>query len=348
MIEPPRLGPPHKLSFFNLPSNPVRQVVTVDLSTCVLGDLTGQVSCWGNGGYGLLGSGSTASVYTLAGSSPIQFSQPTITVTQISGMSGHICALFTNKRVRCWGYNGAGQLGQDSTRGWIGYGDADMASIGFVSFSDMTATVSSVSAGGSFSCALFASPLGRIICWGGGTGFAPAPAVPTLPFITFNSTDAALSVSTGMEHVCATFSPGRIRCWGRLGPFNTPRTLAVQSGYISFIDTSPAVQVSAGLSHTCAVFANDKSRCWGWSASSGELGYDSSVGVPVALTPYHNYNLATGKYPYPPPSSPPASVVLVVKKAVISKLLLSLLIAASAVITLSVAGFIFWMVRQAR
>ncbi len=104
------LGPPSVIPFFNLVSNPVRQVIALSLVTCVLLEVSGQVTCWGFGAGALLGRGSTTNVFPLTASSPIVFDQPTITVTQISGVNMHVCALFTNQRVKCWGRNFFGQV----------------------------------------------------------------------------------------------------------------------------------------------------------------------------------------------------------------------------------------------
>jgi hypothetical protein len=104
--------PVDTIPFYNTASSPVTQVVITFSVSCVLhggAALTGAVRCWGTTG-DYTGSSMVAVIY--AGSSPIIFDQPTIVVTQISGLGYHVCALFSNQRVRCWGGNGAGELGQ--------------------------------------------------------------------------------------------------------------------------------------------------------------------------------------------------------------------------------------------
>jgi hypothetical protein len=128
-------------------ANPVKQVISCNVVTCVL-SFAGEVTCWGAGSNGQLGRGSTSNVYQLSSSSAIIFDQPTITVTQISGISGHACALFTNQRLRCWGQNDFGGLGQGHSRIFVGNTPSDMTSVAFVSFSDTSALVGQVSAGG--------------------------------------------------------------------------------------------------------------------------------------------------------------------------------------------------------
>lgn len=104
------VGPVSSIPFLNTALSPIKQIQPTSFNTCVLSDTTGQVTCWGSGTSGVNGLGNGASPTSLTGSSPILFAQPTITVTQISGRSDFICALFTNGGVRCWGVNSLGQV----------------------------------------------------------------------------------------------------------------------------------------------------------------------------------------------------------------------------------------------
>lgn len=75
---------------------------------------TGNVQCWGNNRYGQVGHSRRRSRY-----------QPW-TVTSLKGITDiavggyknrtHACAVSDGGIVRCWGFNGAGQLGSDSTK----------------------------------------------------------------------------------------------------------------------------------------------------------------------------------------------------------------------------------------
>jgi len=78
--------------------------------TCAL--LTsGRVKCWGQNGSGQLGDGGASG----------QFSSVPVVVKELSGViaiaagQNHTCALIATTRVRCWGLNTYGQLG-DGTR----------------------------------------------------------------------------------------------------------------------------------------------------------------------------------------------------------------------------------------
>ncbi len=81
-----------------------------DWHTCAPVSTDGSVRCWGSGGFGRLGNGTTAN------------SPTPVTVTGLSGATavsagyGHTCALRgSDGTVRCWGWNIYGQLGDGGT-----------------------------------------------------------------------------------------------------------------------------------------------------------------------------------------------------------------------------------------
>ena len=69
----------------------------------------GTVSCWGYGGYGRLGNGSTSTQYTPVSVSGIS------TATSVSAGEDHTCAVLSGGTVKCWGDSLSGQLGNGST-----------------------------------------------------------------------------------------------------------------------------------------------------------------------------------------------------------------------------------------
>ena len=69
---------------------------------------TGGVRCWGNNEYGKLGDGTTISRQT-----PVAVKGITERVIALSIGWGHTCAALEMGRVKCWGYNGSGQLGNN-------------------------------------------------------------------------------------------------------------------------------------------------------------------------------------------------------------------------------------------
>jgi hypothetical protein len=109
-VTSPLIGPVNTITVFNLPAQPVKQVISLMRASCILSDLTGLVTCFGYANFGMLGLGSNINIYPLTASSPILFDRPTITAILISGINVHLCALFTNQKVRCWGWNDKGQV----------------------------------------------------------------------------------------------------------------------------------------------------------------------------------------------------------------------------------------------
>jgi hypothetical protein len=80
-------------------------------------DASGDLWCWGNGAFGLLGNGSTndspfaVAVMTGSGGTATQFTG----VTSVSIAESHICAVTASGALYCWGANDSGQLGTGTT-----------------------------------------------------------------------------------------------------------------------------------------------------------------------------------------------------------------------------------------
>jgi alpha-tubulin suppressor-like RCC1 family protein len=92
----------------------VTQVVAGSSHTCALLE-GGSVRCWGDGKYGQLGYGNTLDVGDVSAPSfhdPIELGGA---ATALAAGGNHTCALLEAGTVRCWGLNGAGQLGYGNT-----------------------------------------------------------------------------------------------------------------------------------------------------------------------------------------------------------------------------------------
>ena len=92
---------------------------------------SGAVKCWGFNGAGQLGQDSTASLGDGAGE---MAALPAVnlgagrTATAVTAGANHTCALLDNATVKCWGFNGSGQLGQGSIAN-LGDGAGEMAAL---------------------------------------------------------------------------------------------------------------------------------------------------------------------------------------------------------------------------
>lgn len=191
----------------------VQDLVAGGYHTCALMG-TGKVRCWGWGNYGQLGYGKTDTIGDTEYPSTAGDVQVGGTVLQLTAGTFHTCALLDSGGVRCWGYNGSGQLGLGyALTSHVGDGETP-ASVPAVDLGDRALQVS---AGDSHTCALLSS--GIIKCWGynvhGQLGYGNATQ-RTAPLSTGVDLSGASGyfLATGGHHTCALLSTGKARCWG--------------------------------------------------------------------------------------------------------------------------------------
>ena len=163
----------------------------------------------------------------------------------------HTCALLSDGRVKCWGYNEKGQLGQGHTH-TLGDGvnedDEEANELGNnlspidlgTDSSKMPFKVKAIGVGVEYACALLTH--GGVKCWGWNGNIQPGGFLgqghrrslgdglhneesemgDNLPVIDLGTVDktstgtrlTARFISVGMVHVCAILSNYRIKCWG--------------------------------------------------------------------------------------------------------------------------------------
>ena len=212
---------------------------------------------------------------------------------QISSGSSHTCVLKGDGTVYCWGYNGIGQLGDNTTSQRL----TPVQVVGVGGTGNLTG-VSMIAAGGtgaaSYSCALKSD--GTVFCWGyngygqlgnnsTANGYAPVQVLGVggtgnLNNITAITTNNGYLGSEG--HACALKADGTVFCWGnnakgQLGDGTTTQRLTpVQvvgvGGTGNLIGVSA---IAAGESFTCAIKSDGTVYCWGDNVY-GELGINSS------------------------------------------------------------------------
>ncbi|RKG83683.1 RCC1 domain-containing protein [Corallococcus terminator] len=268
--------PVASFGYVNLGGPAIRIAVGGEHSCAVMA--TGKVRCWGRNHHGQLGYGHTNSIGDdeqpwKAGDVNIG----DVTATDVVAGAAHTCALLSNEKMLCWGYNLWGQLGQTHALNIGGTelpGSAQQVTPG--------GPVSQITAGINHTCALLKT--GTVRCWGAnssgqmGTGQASG-AILLKDAGPIDLGTSALQVSAGGNHSCALLSTGSVRCWGlaTYGQTGYGSTTARNTpGAAVDLDGATAYQVATSSgNHTCALLSTGKARCWG-QGNSGQLGYSST------------------------------------------------------------------------
>jgi alpha-tubulin suppressor-like RCC1 family protein len=204
-------------------------------------------------------------------------------VTGLAAGNGDICALRDDGTVSCWGYNGEGELGEDT--------DASFASKPGVvrGLSDAVA----IAAQEDHTCAIHKG--GTVSCWGSndngelGDGTMTDRKVP----VAVRGLSGVTALSLGVFHSCALIQDGTVSCWGSNtsgvlgngGTDSSPVPVAVSG-------LSDATAVAAGFFHTCALRKGGTTVCWGNYAP-----FADQSKVPVAVAGASGVSaIATGFY----------------------------------------------------
>src|SRR5450759_824918 len=247
------------------------QVVTGAYHTCALAP-SGQAYCWGLNDWGQLGDNTNTERHT-----PVAVQQAGANFTSITAGVYHTCGLTGAGAAWCWGYNGEGQLGDNTTA------NRPIP----VAVQQGGVTFTSVTAGYDESCGLTSA--GAAWCWGyngegklgdNTTANRPIPVAVQQGGVTFTS------VTAGWAHTCGLTSAGAAWCWGyngygQLGDNTTTEQhtpVAVRQGGVTF------TSITAGGWHTCGLTSAGAAYCWGYNGH-GQLGDNTTTDehVPTAI-----------------------------------------------------------------
>ncbi len=259
--------------------------------------VAGTVRCWGYGGDGALGYGNTNSIGDnespgLAGAVNLG---PGRTATALGVGYWHTCALLDDDSVRCWGYNGNGELG---------IGNPALPTIGDDETPNTIAPVSlgggakAITSGRAHNCVIMKAD-SSVRCWGHGfagqLGYGNQERIgdnelpSTVAPVSLGAGRTAKAISAGDFHTCAILDDDTVRCWGYSGAG------ALGYGFASNLpgegvgDNEPASDfgpvmlgtamvprtakaIGAGGAHTCVILDTDMVECWG-TGGGGRLGY---------------------------------------------------------------------------
>jgi alpha-tubulin suppressor-like RCC1 family protein len=282
----------------------VKEVSEGNYHTCVLTS-DGAVKCWGDNYSGQLGNGTTGGSLTPGIENVLESG-----VKAISAGSQHTCAVTSTGGVMCWGNNGSGQLGYDTTT-TCNFNPCSKIPMNVVGLDSVV--VVGVSAGDNHTCAITSE--GGVKCWGNngdgqlGNGTIVSSSTPVTVKVSPSEDLIAAAVSLGEYHTCAITSEGGVKCWGynydgQLGDGTTNDSLYPVD--VSGL-TSGVKAVSVGGSHNCALTNTGEVKCWG-DNDFGQLGdgtttdhhtpllvNELSIGIKaVSAGSYHTCELTSG------------------------------------------------------
>lgn len=257
------------LNFNSLTST---QISVGRFHTCAVA--SGRAYCWGQGADGQLGnngfSNTTVAVPVTNGTGPLAGK----TVVQVATTNFSSCALTSEGKVACWGFNGQGALGN----GTFNTSTTAVA----VGAPLSTQTVVQISGRNHRFCAVTSA--GSAYCWGGGFmgngqqgGFA-SPVLVSSGAGTAINNRLISQVSVGLNHSCV-IADGLPFCWGQSNGLGngtsystTPVAVSIGSGLAgrTFTHIAAGGHGDESTSHSCAI-ANSRAYCWG-DANRHQLG----------------------------------------------------------------------------
>ena len=287
---------PVAVDLTNLPAGAtIRQIAAGNSHTCAVAS-DNKAYCWGLNTNGQVGDNGTTQ-RTI----PVAVTTTNIpaaaSVIQVSAGGTHSCLITTDYKGFCWGNNGNGRLGDNSS--------TQRLLPTAVNQGQITAgeTLIQISAGTSHTCAVASN--NKSYCWGMGTNgrIGDNTTSNRLTPYALNTTGAISSTATivqitsGDTFTCAISHTYSSYCWGnnatnQLGDGTTTQSLisvAVSQGNIPA--GALVRQISSGTSHTCTLASDHKIYCWGLN-TSGQLGDNSTTdrSTPVAVSAIQNAN----------------------------------------------------------
>lgn len=241
--------------------------------TCAITKL-GTVRCWGDNYYGALGTGS----FEPARSSTFLEVPGLTDVVALAVGVMHNCAVTSQGYVYCWGRAVFGEVGYPVDPDAGSPDPHDYGSPIATRVPDLTDVVE-IAAGEDHTCA--GKKNGEVYCWGrddyAQLGDGDKTGIKIRPSKVQGNLDYAIHLAAGGFTTCATFSGGRVRCWGennfgQLGNGNTSPGDPVPGPLNVFID---GIERMSTGHHTCGWQRNSKNErhlfCWGRN-DLGQLG----------------------------------------------------------------------------
>lgn len=182
------------------------------------------------------------------------------TAVKVSVNYENRCVLTSSGKLKCWGANAYGQVGDGSLE------DRD-----FPVNVDAATTYADVSVGTRHVCGV--TSVGEVKCWGYNTTSQLGDGLSAHRSTPFVVASGYTSVSAGDDMTCG-IKNGDVYCWGNnsigqqgIGTTGAPRAVPG----LTLDQATDFTEVSVGSSYACAINATKELYCWGNNAA-GELG----------------------------------------------------------------------------
>lgn len=213
--------------------------------TCVILS-NGRVKCWGVDPTKIEIKTTDRKVF----SGPVQIEGIT-NATAITTGWYHTCVILSGGKVKCWGGNPTGQLGDGTTTN----------STTPVEVKGISQAVA-IAAGLAHTCAVISN--GTVKCWGAVSSPPGIYGFSSHTPIDIKNIFNATAVAGGRNHACALLSDGTVECWGSniFGQLGN-RTVSTSATPLKAEDISNAIAISAGVFRTCTLHSDGTVKCWG-------------------------------------------------------------------------------------
>ncbi len=244
--------------------------------------------CWGANTFGALGNNSSVDSMT-----PVSVSTSGAmsgkTIKFLVGNNYNNCAIASDDKAYCWGWNSYGAIGNNSTTNALVPTAVDMT--GVLSGK----TIKSMTVGQYNACAIASDD--KAYCWGLnnagqiGNNSTTQSLVPAAVDTTgYLSGKTVKSIGIGEYSACLIASDNLVYCWGDNGSGQLGNTNGSQRHSPYPVDTTgvlngkTAVSLSVGAEYACIVASDNNAYCWGRN-DYGTLGNNSNTSsfVPVAV-----------------------------------------------------------------
>jgi alpha-tubulin suppressor-like RCC1 family protein/Leucine-rich repeat (LRR) protein len=249
-----------------VPAGPPGTSVSSEISNTFAGSTcsrtaTNGFKCWGLNSNKELGDNTTT-----PHTSPVDVQNVPANTAVIQGVRNGTCLFSNTGALKCFGYNGDGEIGNNTQGASVGTPtdviglSSGVAQVGSTSFSR---------------CAL--TTVGGVKCWGRDLDQSTIVFHLT-PVDVPGLTSGVIQIAGGYDFFCALTVSGGVKCWGA----NSRNQLGDGTNMDRFTPgdvtglTSGVALIATGAQHACAVLTTGGLKCWGYN-SNGQVGDGGST-----------------------------------------------------------------------